>query len=99
MQVIEVVVAKTSSQDESTTVPDLIGKPLPTAFLLNYGGYGFAKFKFDDRSLRAFEENLHKVKVLDARKNVYNMLHDNVKSMQVAGSQALAVIKKSLPHE
>jgi len=27
------------------------------------------------------------------------MLYDNVKSMQVAGSQALTVIKKSLPHE
>jgi aminopeptidase N len=99
MKVIDVVVAKTSSTEEVTDLPELVGKALPAAFLMNYGGYGFAKFRFDERSLAVFEASLWKIESLDERKRVYNMLYDNVKSMRVAGSQALSAIKTSLPHE
>ena len=67
--------------------------------MLNYGGYGFAKFRFDAPSLAVFQDNVHKIESLEERKNVYNMLFDNVKSMRVAGSQALHAIKTSLAHE
>jgi len=99
MQIIDFVVAKTSSSEAVTEVPDLVGKPMPAAFLMNYKCHGFAKFRFDSLSLAAFEANMCKLESLEDRKNVYNMLFDNVKSLRVAGSQALSVIKHSMPHE
>jgi len=99
MKVVDVVVAKTSDSEEITTVAELVGKTMPTAFILNYGTHGFAKFRFDDASLRAFETNLHKIEELAERRNVCNQLYDNVKSLRVAGSQALAAIRNALPAE
>jgi len=99
MKIQSIIIAKTSSTKETTLVENLIGKPIPAAFLLNYGGYGFAKFRFDARSLAVFQHSLHKIESLEERKNVYNMLFDNVKSLRVAGSQALHAIKTALPHE
>jgi hypothetical protein len=99
MKIQSIIIAKTSSTEETTLVENLIDKPIPAAFLLNYGGYGFAKFRFDDRSLAVFQHSLHKIESLEERKNVYNMLFDNVKSLRVAGSQALHAIKTALPHE
>lgn len=72
---------------------------MPAAFLLNYGGHGFAKWRFDARSLAAFEANISKLESLAGRKDVYTYLYDNVKSMRVAGSQALSAIKNALPNE
>lgn len=36
-----------------TQVPDLAGRPMPAAFVLNEDGHDFAKVRFDDRSWRA----------------------------------------------
>ena len=99
MKVVDVVVAKTSDTEEITQVLELVGKDMPTAFILNYGTHGFAKFRFDDASLRAFEKNMHKIEDLAERRNVSNQLFDNVKSLRVAGSQALSAIRNALPHE
>jgi hypothetical protein len=36
----------------------LIGKKLPYAFFINLDCHGYAKFKIDQRSLKAFDEKL-----------------------------------------
>jgi hypothetical protein len=50
MKVIETVTAKTSSDENVTTVDCLIGKVMPRAFLINYGSWGYAKFLVDEKS-------------------------------------------------
>lgn len=80
MKVIETVTAKTSSEEEVTTVDCLIGKAMPRAFLINYGSWGYAKFLVDERSQQALEQDINKIESLNERKFVYNILFDGVKS-------------------
>lgn len=39
-------------------MPELVGKPLPYAFYINYNCHGYAKFKIDKRDLEAFDNRL-----------------------------------------
>lgn len=55
MNVTDVVEALTSDEHEVTLVPELLTKPLPHAFMLNYNLHGYAIFKIDLKSLHAFE--------------------------------------------
>lgn len=80
MKVIEVVVAKTSSEEKQTTVETMIGKPMPHAFIINYGDWGYAKFLIDERSQVALEQDINKVEDPNERKFLYNILFDAVKS-------------------
>jgi hypothetical protein len=82
MKVSEVVVSKTSSVENFTSVDCLIGKTMPRAFLINYGDWGYAKFLIDPRSQAALEEDINKVEDFNERKFVYSMLFDGIKSMR-----------------
>jgi hypothetical protein len=56
MQVVETINATTSSKNTITVVDEPVeGIPSPHAFILNYGGFGYGKFNYDDKSLKAFE--------------------------------------------
>ena len=80
MKVYDTVTVKTSSEESVTTVESLEGKPVPRAFLINYGDWGYAKFLVDERSQQALEQDINKIDDLNERKFVYNILFDGVKS-------------------
>lgn len=46
---------------EFTEVPELNGKPVPDAFLLNSEDWGFGVFLIDEKSQRWYEENMAKI--------------------------------------
>ena len=58
MEVVEVADAQTCDVESVTSVDRLVGKKVPFAYMLNYNGHGYAKFKVDHKSLIAFEKNL-----------------------------------------
>ncbi len=58
MRLIEVYEAATDDRNPETQVHELVGKPVPFAFVPNYKCYGYAKFKLDKQSLKAFEQKL-----------------------------------------
>ena len=91
------VTAKTDSAISETQVPEAVGLPIPHAYILNYGGFGYAKFVYSEGDLRAFEENFGKIECRDTRKMVLNTIFDNVRSNNVAGSRLLHIIKRHLP--
>lgn len=82
-----------------TEVPAAVGLPQPHAYILNYGGFGYAKFMYSEANLLAFEENFSKIECLDTRKMVLNTIFDNVRSNNTAGSRLLHIIKRHLPAE
>lgn len=47
--------------EELTPVPQMIGKELPAAFLLNSDDWGFGYFELDEASVKVFEQSLSKV--------------------------------------
>lgn len=55
MEIIEVVNCVTDDRKPITLVEELIGKPKPYAYLLDYESYGYAKFKIDNNSLSVYE--------------------------------------------
>lgn len=48
-------------KNELTKVPQMVGKELPAAFLLNSDDWGFGFFELDLASVKVFEESLSKV--------------------------------------
>ena len=46
---------------ELTEVPQLVGKQIPEAFLMNSNDHGFGVFIEDDKSIRYFEQNLNRI--------------------------------------
>jgi hypothetical protein len=93
LQVVKVVTAKTSSTENDTFVPELVGTVKPAAFLLDYGGFGYGKFTLDPESLEIICEKLHMVKELNVRKAIWNTMFDMVKSEKFPGSRLLKVVK------
>ncbi len=47
--------------EEVTPVPQMVGKELPAAFLLNSDDWGFGYFELDEASVKVFEQSLSKV--------------------------------------
>lgn len=77
----------------------MIGKPMPHAFIINYGDWGYAKFLIDERSQVALEQDINKVEDLNERKFIYNILFDAVKSKKQPGSRILQMLINNLPGE
>ena len=93
------VTAKTSSTENDTFVPELVGIQKPAAFLLDFGGFGYGKFTLDPESLDLICNKLHMLKEQNARKAVYNTMFDMVKSEKFAGSRLLQVVKQNIAKE
>lgn len=58
MNVYEIITVQTDDKKHTTQVEGLVGMALPYAFFVNYNCHGYAKFKIDTRSLKAFDEKL-----------------------------------------
>lgn len=56
MEVTDVYTIQTDDKESEVVYSELVGKPLPYAFFVNLNSHGYAKFKVDKRSLKAFEE-------------------------------------------
>jgi hypothetical protein len=79
---------------------DLMGEPLPKAFLLNYMAFGYGKFIIDEHSFKHFEQTpLVKLDCRITRKQIYNILFDMTRTGHAAGSRVLHFIAKNLPDE
>lgn len=51
MDVYEIVDAFTDDKNPVTIITELIGKPKPAAYFLNYNSHGYALFKVDEKSM------------------------------------------------
>ena len=100
MDVVCVINATTSSTNAITEVDDPVaGMPTPAAYILNYEGYGYGKFDYDDKCLKAFEQNLSKVESRDARKLIFCQLLDMIKSQAISGGHLMKIMIKMLAAE
>lgn len=91
------ITAKTDSTVSETEVQEAVGLAQPHAYILNYGGFGYAKFIYSESDLAAFEEGFGKIECRDTRKMILNTIFDNVRSNNTAGSRLLHIIKRHLP--
>ena len=91
--------ARTDSSKERTSVPEVIGDPIPAAIFCNYEGYGYAKFIIDDVSMKTFREHLNKIESEYVRKHIYLTMWDMVKSNRLAGSSLLSIIETHIKTE
>lgn len=55
MKIIKVVDILTKDNQETFELDSVVGDQVPFAYHINHGGFGYAKFKIDDKSLAAFE--------------------------------------------
>ena len=60
-QLIEKIERVEIGRNELTQVPQMVGKELPAAFLLNADDWGFGFFEVDLPSVKVFEESLSQV--------------------------------------
>jgi len=68
LQVLKIVAAETDSLKGTTEVPELVGEPVPAAYLLDYGAFGYGKFTLAPSCLPLICEKLSMLKERDARK-------------------------------
>ena len=99
MKIYEVVNAFTDDKNPVTIVSDLIGKKKPYAYFMNYGCHGYAHFKIDERSLKAYENKLSLIEDSLTRKLIYSDLYEMMKEGDISGYYLLRLLKKHLPDE
>ena len=74
-------------------------KPPIHAFLINHGAHGYGKFGISELTLKALETGLHKIESSLDRKQVYNMMYDNIKSGKIPASRVIKIIMNNIEHE
>ena len=101
MQITKEVTVKTSETESVVAVPELEGVQKPTAFIINSGAHGYAKFIYDELSLSAFEKegSISKIHNSMERRQIYNILVDMIKNGKIAGSRAFQIIMNNLESE
>lgn len=67
---------------------------MPFAYHINHGGYGYAKFKIDEKSLEAFEQKLVKIESSMSRKHLYYVMADMLIKNDISGVKLLEICKK-----
>mmetsp|Transcript_33619 Transcript_33619/g.51814 ORF Transcript_33619/g.51814 Transcript_33619/m.51814 type:complete len:334 (+) Transcript_33619:1840-2841(+) len=96
MKITKVHDITTKDDSEVFDVKELEGEAAPFAYHINYKNYGFAKFKIDDKSLKAFQEKLAKIEDSISRKQIYNILYDMLKQNDISGAQLLDICKSQM---
>lgn len=101
MQVIEVHRVETSATQAETTVNHFTGPQQKRihALLINHGAHGYAKFGIPELTLKALETGLHKIESSLDRKQIYNMMYDNIKSSKIPASRVLKIIMNNIEQE
>jgi len=89
----------TRDDQETFDAEELHGMDAPHAYHINYFNKGFAKFKFDAKSLKVFENDLHKVESSMSRKQIFNIMYDMLKTNDLSGAQLLQICKSQLVSE
>ena len=89
----------TRADAETIEIKELAGKPMPYAFHINAGNYGFAKFKIDAMSLKAFEADLAKMESSMSRKQLYCIMLDMIKENDLSGAQLFEICAKQIVKE
>jgi len=99
MKVYETVVLQTDDKNEEVFYESMVGKKLPYAFFVNLNCHGYAKFKIDPMSIKAFEQKLSLIESSMNRKQIYNMLYEMMKDGDISGAFMIEVYKKHLSSE
>ena len=86
MKKTRVVDIVTKDNQETFDVEDLVGQDAPYAYHINYGNNGFAKFKIDPKSLRAFESSLNKIENSLDRRHLFIIMNDMLKDNDISGA-------------
>jgi len=89
----------TKDDKESFDLTEVVGEKAPFAYHINHGGYGYAKFVVDPKSLSAFEGSLNKIESSISRKQLYYILFDMIKNNEISGAQWLNIVKKQMASE
>ena len=89
----------TSSTQETIELKTAAGTPVPFAYHINAGNFGFAKFKVDTKSLAAFEKQLVNVEDSMSRRHIYSVLFDMIKDNDISGAQVLEIACKNIANE
>ena len=73
----------------------------PTAFLINSGAHGYAKFVVDELTLTALEQQgaLSKIESSLERKQLSFIMFDMIKNGKIAGSRLLHIILQNIEQE
>mmetsp|Transcript_9866 Transcript_9866/g.16592 ORF Transcript_9866/g.16592 Transcript_9866/m.16592 type:complete len:782 (-) Transcript_9866:41-2386(-) len=99
MKPLKIVDVETSETQESFELTELIGKKAAHAYHINYKNFGYAKFKIDEKSLLAFEQQLGDIGLAISRKQIYNILFDMLRSGDISGARLLQICKKQMVEE
>jgi hypothetical protein len=94
MKVTKTFDVLTKDDQETIEIDNIVGEKAPFAYHINHGGYGYAKFKIDPKSLLAFEQKLNKIESSISRKQLYYILFDMIKSNDISGAQWIKIVKK-----
>ena len=86
----------TDNLNAVTSVQDFIGKEQAHAYLLNHGAHGYAKFVLDERTIRALEKDLYKIKSSLDRKQLYSILYDMTISGKIPGIRVVEIMKHNI---
>ena len=99
MKIIKVVDILTKDDQETFELESVVGDKVPFAYHINHGGYGYAKFKIDDKSLDAFEKKLGKIESSMSRKHLYYVMSDMLVKNDISGARLLNICKQQLVDE
>ena len=101
MKIIEVHRVETSATEQETVIDKFTGPQAKKvhALLINHGAHGYGKFRIDEMTLQALETGLYKIESSLDRKQIMNMMYDNIKSGKIPASRVIKIIINNLEHE
>ena len=101
MKIIEVHRVETSATVAETVIDKFTGPQEKKihALLINHGAHGYGKFGVPELTLKALETGLHKIESSLDRKQIINMMYDNIKSGKLPASRVLKIILNNIEHE
>lgn len=84
---------------EVTVIPQMVGKKVPAAVLLNSDDWGFGHFTMDDSTIKVFEEKLGKMASKIDRAVVIGQIITMMRQIQYPASRMPAVMNQLLDEQ
>ena len=86
MKITKIIEIITKDDQETFDIPELVGETAPFAYHINYQNKGYGKFKIDEKSTVAFENNLNKIEDSLSRKHIFLIYADMIKDANISGA-------------
>lgn len=90
----ELVENVTLDSEELTKIPQMVGKQVPDAFLLNADDLGFGHFELDEASIKVFEQKLEKVESNIDRAVIIGQITAMMRQIEFPATQLPTVMKQ-----